>query len=40
SVPDGLREVALHNSAFLQSNDLMEAITAFMEKRPPTFTGS
>ncbi len=40
SVDEGLRHVALHNSAFLQSNDLLEAITAFMEKRAPTFTGS
>jgi enoyl-CoA hydratase len=32
--------VALYNAAFLQSNDLIEAITAFFEKRKPKFTGS
>ena len=38
-VEDGLKYVALWNTAFLHSNDLVEAITAFMEKRDPTFTG-
>lgn len=36
---DGLEFIALWNSAFLKSNDLTEAITAFMEKREPQFTG-
>lgn len=38
-VAEGLRYVAVWNSAFLQSKDLMEAIQAFAEKRPPTFRG-
>ena len=36
---DGLRYVAVWNSAFLQSNDLAEAFAAFMERRPPHFQG-
>lgn len=39
SIADGLRYVAVWNSAFLQSKDLGEAITAFMERRVPRFTG-
>ncbi|HVF74555.1 MAG TPA: crotonase/enoyl-CoA hydratase family protein [Acidimicrobiales bacterium] len=39
TVEEGLDYVGVWNAALLQSNDLMEALTAFMEKRPPTFTG-
>lgn len=38
-VKEGLDYVAVWNSAFLQSKDLMEAIQAFAEKRAPMFTG-
>jgi len=36
---DSLSTVALWNSAFLPSKDLVEAVGAFLEKREPTFTG-
>ena len=36
---DGLAHVALWNAAFIATEDLGEAIAAFAEKRPPTFTG-
>ena len=39
TVEEALDYVALWNTAFLQSNDLLEAVTAYMQKRPPEFTG-
>jgi enoyl-CoA hydratase len=37
SIADGLRYVAVWNSAFLHSEDLIEAIEAFRQRRPPQF---
>jgi len=39
SVDEGLDFVARWNTMYLQSNDLREAITAFIERRPPVFNG-
>jgi enoyl-CoA hydratase len=39
SVADGLKYVALWNSAFLQSEDFAEAVSAFVERRPPQYKG-
>lgn len=38
-VAAGLRYVAAWNSAFLPSKDLGEAVQAFLERRPPSFSG-
>ncbi len=40
TVAEGLDYVATWNAAFLTSDDLVEAMAAFMEKRPGKFTGN
>jgi enoyl-CoA hydratase len=39
SVAEGLEYVATWNAGQLASDDLAEAMAAFMEKRPAVFTG-
>ncbi len=39
TVEEGLEFTATWNAGFLASDDLVEAMTAFMEKRPAVFTG-
>jgi enoyl-CoA hydratase len=39
TVDEGLDYVAVWNAAFLVSDDLEEAMSAFFERRPPIFTG-
>lgn len=39
SIADGLQYVGVWNSAFMHSLDLVEAITAFRERRKPEFKG-
>jgi enoyl-CoA hydratase len=40
TVEEGLDFVARWNALYLNSNDLMEAMAAFMEKRPGSYTGT
>jgi enoyl-CoA hydratase len=40
TVAEGLDFVADFNTLYINSNDLVEAMTSFMEKRPGNFTGT
>ena len=40
TVAEGLEYVAWWNSLYCRSDDLSEAMSAFFEKRPATFTGA
>jgi enoyl-CoA hydratase/carnithine racemase len=39
TIEEGLNYVALWNAAYLHTSDLHEALSAFVEKRPPQFKG-
>lgn len=39
AIEDGLRHASIWSAAFLASDDLTEAVTAFQERRPATFHG-
>jgi enoyl-CoA hydratase len=39
TVSESLETVALWNTAFMYSDDLAEAVQAFIEKRPPDYRG-
>ena len=40
SIDEGLEYVAAYNALYINSNDLIEAMTSFAEKRPGNYTGS
>ena len=40
SIEDALDYMAVWNAGFLTSNDLQEAVTAYMQKRPPEYDGT
>lgn len=40
TVEEGLEFVAMWNALYINSNDLLEAMTSFMEKRPGNYTGT
>ncbi len=40
TIDEQLDYMALFNAAFITSNDFMEAAMAFLQKRPPDFTGT